>query len=231
MRLLTLTLATIAFTFSFACQSQKSSDKSKKGWIVLFDGTNLDQWKGYNKENVPDGWEIINKELVLTKGGDGDIITKNEYENYELELEWKISEGGNSGIIFNIKEDPKFNNTYETGPEMQILDNEKHPDSNQGKNGNRKAGSLYDMIPSSVKANPAGEWNKVKIRIKDGKTQFWLNGQKTVEFEMWTDEWNELIADSKFKDWPGFAKYKKGHIGLQDHGDKVFFRNIRIREI
>jgi hypothetical protein len=220
----------IAFAFSFSSFSQNGNSKKEK-WTALFDGKNLAHWKSYNKEKLSDQWKIQGNELVLTGKGAGDLITKKEYQNFELELEWKISEGGNSGIFFCVIEDPKYKNTYDTGPEMQILDDERHPDANLGKNGSRKAGSLYDIIPTSVKANPAGQWNKVKIIMKDGHVQFFLNNQKNVEFQMWGEEWNKMVEDSKFKGWEAFGKSKKGHIALQDHGDEVHFRNIRIREI
>lgn len=223
-------LSLIVCICSITAFSQNGNSKKEK-WTVLFDGKNLGQWKSYNKEKLADQWKIQGNELVLTGKNAGDLITKKEYENFELELEWKISEGGNSGIFFGVIEDPKYKNTYDSGPEMQVLDDERHPDANQGKNGSRKAGSLYDLIPTSVKANPAGQWNKVRIRIKNGNVQFFLNDQKNVEFTLWGEEWNKMIEDSKFKGWEAFGKAKKGHIGLQDHGDKVHFRNIRIREI
>ncbi len=156
-----------------------SSDKSEQTegtWKVLFDGNSTDAWRGYNKETLPDGWQAKDGTLTLVNKGAGDIITKDEYENFELELEWKISEGGNSGIFYNVVEAPKYKNTYDTGPEMQVLDNERHPDAKAGKNGNRTAGSNYDLIPASQPSKPAGEWNQVKLVVNKGHVAHWLNG-------------------------------------------------------
>jgi len=200
-------------------------------WIVLFDGKNTDAWKGFNKESAPSGWKIKDGALTLVDKGTGDIMTKQEFENYELELEWKISEGGNSGIIYNVVEDPKYHATYETGPEMQVLDNERHPDAKAGKNGNRTAGSNYDLIPPSKAAKPAGEWNKVKLVVNKGHVEHWLNGTKVVEYQLWSPEWKAMVATSKFASMPDYGLAHKGHIALQDHGNPVWYRNIRIREL
>jgi hypothetical protein len=213
-----------------------STDKNEQpesagSWKVLFDGNNTDAWRGFKKDTLPQGWQVKEGTLTLVNKGAGDIITKDEYENFELELEWKISEGGNSGIFYNVVEDTKYNNTYETGPEMQVLDNERHPDAKAGKNGNRTAGSNYDLIPTSQPAKPAGEWNQVKLVVNKGHVEHWLNGTKVVEYQLWSPEWEKMVAGSKFVSMPDYGKAKKGHIALQDHGDPVWFRNIRIREL
>jgi hypothetical protein len=200
-------------------------------WKTLFDGKSLDAWRGYNKETLPEGWQIKDGTLTLVGKGASDIITKEEYENFELELEWKISEGGNSGIFYNVVEAPEYKNTYDTGPEMQVLDNERHPDAKAGKNGNRTAGSNYDLIPASKPSKPAGQWNKVKLVVNKGHVEHWLNGTKVVEYQLWSPEWEKMVAGSKFASMPAYGKAKKGHIALQDHGDPVWFRNIRIREL
>lgn len=168
----------------------------------------------------------------MTAKGGGNLVTEGEYGDFELELEWKISEGGNSGIMFHVHEDPKFSQPYQTGPEIQVLDDEKHPDSFKGSEGNHKAGSLYDLVPpSDLKAvKPAGQWNKAKIVVKNGRGESWLNGKKVAEFPLKGPEWEKMVENSKFKGWEGFGKYDRGRIALQDHGDKVWFRNIRIRE-
>jgi cytochrome c len=161
--------------------------------------------------------------------GGGDLITKDEFENYELSLEWKIQKCGNSGVIFNVVESDKYDYVWQTGPEMQVLDNICHPD---GRIEKHRAGDLYDLIETKfVAVNPAGEWNLAKIVSNKGKYEFWLNGYKLVEFEMHTDEWNKLVASSKFKDMPDFGKASKGHLALQDHGDQVWYRNIKIRDL
>ena len=156
-------------------------------------------------------------------------MTDGEYQDYELSLEWKIDACGNSGIIFNVVEDAKYNNTYLTGPEMQVLDNSCHPDAKIIKH---RAGDLYDLISCSTETvKPAGEWNHARIISDKAKMQFWLNGTKVVEFTMHTPQWDEMVANSKFKTMPDFGDAMKGHIALQDHGDQVWFRNIKIREL
>lgn len=227
-------LALSLITVSTSAQKLNTLTKQEKaaGWKLLFNGANTDGWHTYQKKEASAAWKVEDGALALDqqakKNGapGGDLVTNDEYENYELTLEWKISEGGNSGIIFSVHEAPEFSATYLTGPEMQVLDDAKHKD---GKIVKHNSGDLYDLKKStSFAAKPVGEWNKVKIRKKDGKLTFWLNGTKTVETTMGTDEWKELVANSKFKTWKGFGEYAKGHIALQDHGDGVWYRNIKI---
>jgi cytochrome c len=159
----------------------------------------------------------------------GDIVTSEEYENFELKMEWKISPCGNSGIFYSVVESRDNQHGYQTGPEMQILDNTCHPDARFK---THKAGDLYDLIECTyVTVKPAGVWNKVRIIKNKGKVEHWLNGVKVVEFEMYTDHWREMISQSKFKDMSGFGQAAKGKIALQDHNDKVWFRNIKIRRL
>jgi hypothetical protein len=212
--------------------NELTAAEKKAGWKLLFDGKSLKGWRIYQKQEVSPKWKVQDGAIVLTEGGAGDLVTAEEYGDFELELEWKIAEGGNSGIMYHVKEDPTFKATYNTGPEMQVLDDERHPDAKQGKNGNRTAGSLYDMLPPAKKATkPAGQWNKVKLVIKDGKAQHWMNGTKIVEYATKGPEWEKMVADSKFKGWEGFGKYDKGRIALQDHGDVVMYKNIKIRPL
>lgn len=226
-----------AITSATAVKAQKvnslSAKEKKEGWQLLFDGKTTTGWHTYLKDAVSPAWKVVDGALEFDvdakKAGapGGDIVTNGEYENYELSIDWKISEGGNSGIIFSVHEDPEFSATYLTGPEMQVLDDDKHPD---GKINKHNAGDLYDLIKSSKKAvKPVGEWNTAKIVKKDGHLTLWLNGVKTVETTMGTPEWDALVANSKFKGWKGFGKYAKGHIALQDHGNKVWYRNIKIK--
>lgn len=198
---------------------------------MLFDGKTTAGWHTYLKDKVGASWTVSDGALAFDpKGGEGgDLVTDEEFENYELSLEWKIEEGGNSGIIFNVKEDPKFGATYVTGPEMQVLDNEKAHDN---KIDSHLAGALYDMIPVGRDvANAAGEWNHARLRLKDAHLTLWLNGTKTADVTIGSDEWKKLIDNSKFKTWEHFGKYLKGRIALQDHGNKVWYRNIKIREL
>ncbi|WP_341838203.1 DUF1080 domain-containing protein [Chitinophaga pollutisoli] len=231
-----LALGLLAGSASAFAQAPSLSKKEKKeGWKLLFDGKTTNGWKGYKQAAAPDAWKVVDGTLFFDadakKAGakGGDIMTAEAYENYELQMEWKISEGGNSGIIFGVHEDPKFGATYQTGPEMQVLDDDKHSD---GKIHKHNSGDLYDLIASPARyAKPVGEWNTAKITKKDGKLTLTFNGHKTAEVVVGSEEWNKLVAGSKFKSWDGFGKYQKGHIALQDHGDKVWYRNIKIRQL
>jgi len=210
-----------------------------EGWKLLFDGVTLEQWRNFKSDNIGGAWKAINGELRLTtdnkKEGEwqvndgGDIITKETYKDFELVLEWKVSECGNSGIIYNVHESKEYDYVWETGPEMQILDNSCHPDARITKH---RAGDLYDLIACSEETvKPAKQWNQVRIISNQGKVEHWLNGVKVVSFTMFTPEWKEMIAKSKFIEMPGFGTFDEGHISFQDHGDQVAFRNIKIKKL
>ena len=211
----------------------------KKGkWVKLSDGKTFNNWHIYNHPGEPVNakWRIMDGAFVFdnTAKSDwkiNDLVTDKEYENFELELEWKIAKNGNSGIFYVVHEDAKYSTPYLTSPEIQVLDDEGHPDAKQGKNGNRKSGSLYDMIPSASKGKPAGEWNKVKIKKQGNQVTVWQNGVMAVTYPTSGPQWDAMVVDSKFKGWEGFGKYSKGKIGLQDHGNEVSFRKIRIKEM
>lgn len=208
-----------------------------EGWELLFDGQSAEHWRGYNMDQIPvNGWVVENGILQFNPADNGnwtanlDIITKKTYEDFEFKIDWMIEEGGNSGIFYHVLEQERA--IYWSGPEYQILDNENHPDSDQGVNGNRKAGSLYDLIPADPQnTKPFGEWNSVRI-VSDGPMiQHWQNGEKVVEYERWTRDWFDMLHESKFNCYPEFGAIRSGHIGLQDHGDVVKFRNIKIRTL
>jgi hypothetical protein len=209
-----------------------------ENWVSIFDGKTAAGWRGYNKTAFPEkGWEAVDGTLHCigsgageAGGSGGDIIYDRKLSNFELSLEWKISQGGNSGIFILGQEIPDIP-IYESAPEMQVLDNEKHPDAKLGVNGNRMAGSLYDLIPAVPQnSKPAGEWNKISIICYQGTVVFNQNGANVVEFHLWTEDWKKICANSKFKDWQWFINTaKEGYIGLQDHGNDVWFRNIKIR--
>ena len=203
--------------------------ETKKGYKLLFDGSDLKGWHNYNKKDVSAKWKVEDGALTLTEKGGGDIITDGEYENFEFEFDWKISEAGNSGIFYLVKEDTAYNVPYKTGVEYQILDNAKASDN---KYPSHTAASNYDLIqPSKDYTKPAGEWNHGKIVLNKGHVEHWLNGEKVLEYEIWSETWKEMVAKSKFKSMPGYAKFHSGHIGLQDHGDKVWYKNIKIRTL
>lgn len=214
-----------------------SPREQTQGWKLLFDGETTKGWHSYNKEEAGSAWVVKEGVLFLdttkkegwqTSGG-GDLVTAGTYKNFHLKLEWKIAEGGNSGIIFLLQEDKKYDYSWLTGPEMQIVDNAKHPD---GKLVKHQAGDLYDLIACSQKTvKPAGEWNLAEIIVKDGGLTLMLNGVKVVSTTLWNDAWKKLVAGSKFNEMPDFGKFMSGKIALQDHGDMVSFRNIKIKEL
>lgn len=215
-----------------------TKEEQDAGWVALFDGQTLNGWHSYGKSAPGSAWKVddgaihldaSNKQSYQTNGG-GDLVTDNEYENYDLKLEWKIAPNGNSGIIINTKEDTtKYKESWYTGMEMQVLDNDGHPD---GKIPKHRAGNLYDLIAVTKETvKPVGEWNAVEIVNNRGKLDFYLNGEHVVDTRMDDDNWRNLIANSKFKDMPDFARFSRGRIGLQDHGNDVWFRNIRIKQL
>lgn len=217
-----------------AAINTSATAQKNKGFVSIFDGKTTQGWHTYGKDFVGKGWSVENGTLHFdpkNKNNDGgDIVTDKEYADFHLKLEWKISPKGNSGIIFYVNEDlSKYKQTYLTGPEMQVLDNDGHPD---GKITKHRAGNLYDMIQSSSEpVKPVGEWNLAEIISKKGKLTFKLNGVTVVKTTMWDDNWKNLISNSKFAKWQGFGIYKKGRIALQDHGDQVWYRNIMIKEL
>lgn len=214
-------------------QNTLTNEEKADGWTLLFDGTSTDGWRSYNGDTFPEqGWEARDGLLtVLADGGGGDIVTDKKYSNFILKLEWKVEKGGNSGIFYRALEQPG-QAIYWSAPEMQVLDNVNHPDASRGQNGNRKAGSLYDLIPAKPQnAKPFGEWNSVKIVADGSHVEHWQNGEKVVEYELWTPEWYEMLRNSKFAGHPSFGDMHSGHIGLQDHGNRTSFRNIKIKEL
>jgi hypothetical protein len=235
MRLLSITL--LAAVVLTACGSGKNAMNSSqgKGWQKLFDGKTTSGWHTYGKSSAGTDWKVADGALFFDAknrkaGQGGDLVTDREFTNYHLKLDWKISKNGNSGIIFNVHEDPsKYKTTYLTGPEMQVLDNDGHAD---GKIIKHRAGDLYDLIQSRKEnVKPVGEWNTSEIIINNGQLEFLQNGESIVKTTMWDANWNQLVAGSKFKTWPGFGTYKTGKIALQDHGDEVWYRNIVIKEL
>ena len=187
----------------------------------------LEQFRGYKQEAIGSGWQSTDGEIQFDGSGGGDIITKETYKNFELNLEWKISEGGNSGIMYRVGLGDGA--PYLTGPEYQILDDAKHAD---GKNEMTSAGSLYAMYkPTNKKLMPVGQWNKTKIVVNGNHVEHWLNDSKVVDVEWGSDDWKERLGKSKFASWEKFATLAEGHIALQDHGDPVAYRNISVRKL
>ena len=200
---------------------------SNNDWTVLFDGERVTGLRGYKEVGFPNSWEIVDGTLKTIPGYGVDLISVDIYNNFELELEWKVPEGGNSGIFYFATEEGDY--IWQSAPEMQVLDDKKHSD---GKNTLTSAGALYAMIaPTKSVVNPVGEFNQVRIKVKDNHVEHWLNGTKVVEYEYQSDAMWDLVAKSKFNTMPLFAKASEGHIGIQgDHGE-IWYRNIRIRKL
>jgi hypothetical protein len=236
-------LAITCLSFNFKHDPSAYSDKpisstSADEWEPLFDGKTTKGWHSYGRKTAGKAWKVDNGALYLDAsnkanwqaGDGGDLVTDDEFQNFHLKLEWKVSPKGNSGIIFYVKEDPsKYKATYNTGLEMQVLDNEGHPDAKIHKH---RAGDLYDLIASSKEpVKPAGEWNEVEVISNGGKLEFFLNQEKIVSTTIWDDNWRQLVKGSKFASMPGFGTFKTGRIALQDHGDEVWYRNIMIKRL
>ncbi len=221
-----------------AAPNTLSAAEKAAGWTLLFDGKTTNGWRGFNADSFPAaGWVVEDGALKKLGKGEkpgsgGDVISADSYSNFELALDWKLSPGGNSGLKYLIAEPADHKGRSGVGYEMQILDDERHPDAKEGVNGNRTAGSLYDLIaPSARAAKPVGEWNTVRLVVNGDHVEHWLNGQRVVQFEIGSPEMKALIAKSKYKDIKGFGDATSGHILLQDHGDEVWFRNIKLRKL
>lgn len=227
MKIQTLTLLAICLfpLASHAEQNTLTEAEKAEGWKLLFDGKDANaHWRGYKKENLPDKW-VVEEGALVRKGG-GDIITREKFESFELSIDWKISEKGNSGIMFKVQETD--GPPYLTGPEAQILHNGGHADP-------QLSGWMYGLYPAEIDTTkPVGEWNTFVLKCQKTaagtyRCEHWLNGEKYVEYEIGSEDWKERVAQSKFKDWKEFGIHAEGHIALQDHNDLVSFRNIKIK--
>ena len=209
------------------------------GWKLLFDGKTTTGWRGFRRDKFPEeGWVIEDGAIkhVASNGeqsqNGGDIITVDQYDNFELRLEWRISPGGNSGIKYLIAEEMVKSGHSGLGFEMQVLDDNRHPDAKKGKAGNRTAGGLYDLIaPQNKVLRPVGQWNRVRLVVAGNHVEHWLNDVKVVTYELGSPALKALIAESKYQTIPGFGEVRKGHLLLQDHGDEVWYRNIKLRSL
>jgi hypothetical protein len=205
-----------------------------KGWISLFDGKSLDGWHHFNNSKQIQNWKVENGSLVClgAKGpsGSGDIISDRSFKNFELRWEWKVNLGSNSGVFYHIVEDPKYKRAIETSPEYQIIDDVNFPSKLES---SQMAGADYALYsPSDKKVlKPIGEWNTSRIIFKNGRVEHWLNDVRIVKFKAWTKAWYKLKSVSKWKDYPDYGISKEGKIGLQDHGNKAYFKNIQIKEL
>jgi len=206
--------------------------EQEKGWNLLFDGSSFTGWHGYNMTGIPDCWIIEEQSLTMTTEGGGesqDIITDKTYKNFAFSAEFKLTPAANSGIIFQVKEDTLYQFPYETGPEFQVIDQENWPDKLEDW---QTCGANYAMYPPRVKPyKPVGEWNRLLIVVNGNKVTHILNGEVTVEYEKYSDEWTKLRNSGKWASFPDYGKYDEGHISLQNHGTKVWYRNIMVKEL
>ena len=236
---LVLVVACAVATMAQDMNNQLSKAEQKEGWKQLFDGKTLTGWRGFHSQTAPTGWNVADgciskpKTTSENRQGGGDLITVDQFENFELSIEWKLEKGGNSGIKYLVSENLPPTGRSGVSFEYQVLDDDNHPDAKQGIAGNRTSGSLYDLIPASKdkKLKPVGEFNQTRIVVKGNHIEHWLNGVKTVEFDRSSDSYKKHLAESKFNTTKGFGEAKQGHILLQDHSDQVWFRNIKIRAL
>ncbi len=227
---LALALAPGARAEDKAAPNTLTEKEKAGGWKLLFDGTTTHGWHAYKGKGIPDKWKAVDGALVISpkngKNG-GDIVTDDEYANFELAFDWKVTPGANSGVMYRIAETEDA--PYFTGPEYQVLDNTRHPD---GKLKETSAASCYALYaPTKDVTKPVGAWNRSRIVVRGDRVEHWLNGEKVVSYEFGSADWNERVAKSKFRDWKKFGTLKKGHIDFQDHGDEVHYRNIKIKTL
>ena len=203
-----------------------TEQEQRDGWRLLFDGETLDGWRGFRKGRVPDGWRVVDG-CITRVGPGGDLITLDQFDDFELSLEWRVGPGGNSGIFYRVSEDESA--VYLTGPEMQVLDNQRHAD---GQNPETSAGSNYALhAPAEDVTRPVGQFNQARIVVRGDHVEHHLNGVKLLEYEIGSKDWQRRVDASKFRDWPSYGRQRRGHIALQDHGDPVWYRNIKVREL
>lgn len=212
--------------------TQENNDDT---WITLFDGTSTDGWRGYNAEELPEHWVIEDGTLKsLGQGGDigGDIVYgKEEFDNFELSLEWKIAEGGNSGIFYHVQEGEQYKALYENAPEYQVIDQIGFPDKLETWQSIAADYGMYVTDTTQLEVKPAGEWNTTRIIFTPEKVEHWLNGNKVLEFVPWSEDWETRKNEGKWKEYPDYGVAKSGLIGLQDHGSFTWFKNIKIRPL
>ena len=219
-------LAVSAAAQKAAMPNTLTAKEQAEGWRLLFDGNSTNGWRGFRQPRLPDGWKAVDGTLTRAGAG-GDIVSVDEFGDFELTLEWKLEANGNSGIFYRVTEDDPV--MWHMAPELQLIDNGYNKEKLKPA---QYAGANYDLHPPSRDATkPIGTWNETRLLVKGSHVEHWMNGVKVVDYELWSDDWQRRVSESKFKDFPQYARARRGHIGLQDHGDQVAFRNVKIRNL
>jgi hypothetical protein len=227
-----ITLIASSYHYQAVPDNSLTDSEKKAGWKLLFDGRSMNGWRAYKNQET-NSWTVVNG-ILYCKGSEtdksdkrADLITEDQFQNFELSVDWKISPKGNSGILYMVTEE--FPRSYQSGPEYQLIDDVNFPEKLEEW---QKTGANYAMDPApAAKPKSVGEWNTTRIVVNKGHVEHWLNGKKILEFQMWTDEWQKKKMNGKWKDAPGYGMSKKGHIALQDHGSEAWFKNVKIKEL
>jgi hypothetical protein len=221
-------IRSLAILAAIAVAAGVTAAAPEPGWVAVFDGRTTRGWHAYNGTGMPAGWQVVDGALTRVAKA-GDIVSDREFGDFELVVEWKIAPKANSGLFYRVVEHPDDKEMWNAAPEYQIIDDAGYPAPLKP---TQKTAANYDLQPPAVDATrPAGEWNTTRIVVNGAHVEHWLNGQRIVAYELWTAEWKRLVAQSKFKDHPRYARAKRGRLGIQDHGDWIAFRSIRVREI
>jgi hypothetical protein len=211
-----------------AAMNALTEQERADGWRLLFDGRTTRGWRNYRSDSLSAGWQVVDGALTRVAQA-GDIVTEEQFDSFELALEWRVAPGGNSGVFFHVVEAPDLDYVWRSGPEMQVLDNAGHAD---GRDPLTSAGSNYAVhAPARDVSRPAGEWNAARLVVRGDHVEHWLNGVKVVEYELGSADWEARVRASKFAQMPRYGRARRGHIALQDHGDRVAFRNLRVRAL
>jgi len=221
------TVAAAAALTAATDQNTLTAAEKKDGWKLLFDGKTTTGWRGWKQQSAPDGWKAVDGALARVAKA-GDLMTVDQYVSFDLTFDWRIAQNGNSGVFFHVAEAPDLPSTYTTGPEYQLIDNDGHPDAKNGPD--RLAAANYALHPPvNAVPKPIGEWNQSRLLVNGAHVEHWLNGVKVVEYELWSADWKARVAKSKFNAMPRYGLEKTGHIVLQDHGNEVAFKNLKIK--
>ena len=221
-----MALSATSLTAQSMTPNTLSAQEKAEGFRLLFDGTSTSGWRGFRQPSLPSNWRVVDGALTRVAAGP-DIVSADTFADFELRLQWKIEKGGNSGIMYRVSED--LEHTYESGPEMQVLDD---ANNREGTDPLTSAGANYGLYPAKRGAvRPAGDWNDVRIVVDGAHVEHWLNGTKVVQYELWSHDWKDRVASTKFKQWPTFGLNRAGHIALQEHDARVAYRSIRLKAL